>query len=362
MRILYLINHAGQGGSEKYVENLTNYFSQKPGTECFLCYNEPGALSDKLSARGIECIRLEMKSPFDFKAAKKLAGICRDYKIDVVHAQFPRENYIALLSKRFYKKPKVMFTAHLIMRQPKIWHIFNKIMTPKNECVFAVCNASADALRANGVCPEVIKTVYNGIDREKIAVLTDNEKKDLRASLGIPVGNIVISIMARFSPEKGLDFLADSVAKLKAQNVSVVIMGDGEGKESFRMRVSDMGIADKFVLTGYRSDCPRILAVSDIYVCSSSEEAMSYSALEAMAQALPLVMTDVGGNPTLVKEGGECGLLAAYGDSEGFAKAVDTLCENEKLRKRFGGIALEKTKTMFDQNKLLDRIFEIYQN
>ena len=362
MKILYLINFAGKAGTEKYVENLIDHCSGKPDTECFLCYNVEGELSEKMRARGIKCFRLEMKSPFDFKAAKALADICRENGIDVIHAQFPRENYIALLSKKYYKNPKVIFTAHLIMKQPALWRVFNKIMTRRNACVLAVCPSGADVLKENGVCPDVIKTVYNGIRADSAAVLSDGEKNDLKKSLGIPDGNTVISIMARFSPEKGLDFLADSVALMKTDGVSVVIMGDGDGMADFKKRIADMGISGRFILTGYRNDCPRILAVSDIYVSSSKEEAMSYGTLEAMAAGLPLVLTAVGGNTTLVKEGGDCGLLAEYGDAAAYAEALDRLCADKALREKYGKTALVKTKTIFDHDRLMDRIFEIYND
>ncbi|MBQ7499856.1 MAG: glycosyltransferase [Clostridia bacterium] len=360
MKILYLINYAGKAGTEKYVENLIGHCSGKPDTECFLCYNVAGELSEKCVARGVRCFRLEMRSPFDLKAARALAAICRDNEIDVIHAQFPRENYIALLSKRYYDRPKVIFTAHLIMRQPAVWKIFNRIMTKKNDCVLAVCNAGAEVLRENGVCPDVIRIVYNGIRASEAAILSEEEKAELRSSLGIPDGSTVISIMARFSPEKGLDFLADSVSLMKTADHSVVIMGDGDGMDDFRKRISDLGIADRFILTGYRNDCSRILAVSDIYVSSSKEEAMSYATLEAMAAGLPLVVTDVGGNPTLAEEGGKCGEVVRYGDAAGYAEALDKLCRDPGLRDRYGAVSAEKTKTLFDHDKLMDRIYEIY--
>ena len=76
MKVLYLINHAGAGGSEKYVLNLVKAYN---GTKCKCCfaYNEPGLLSKQMAEEKIVTFNLEMKNPFDIKAAKALADICR---------------------------------------------------------------------------------------------------------------------------------------------------------------------------------------------------------------------------------------------------------------------------------------------
>ena len=72
LRVLYLINHAGKAGTEKYVYNLVKAYN---GTkcECYFAYNEPGLLSEQMEEAGIPSLQLEMKHPFDLKAAKKLA-------------------------------------------------------------------------------------------------------------------------------------------------------------------------------------------------------------------------------------------------------------------------------------------------
>ena len=83
LKILYLINHAGKAGTEKYVLNLVKYLQDKDA-ECFFAYNEGGLLSEQMADMGIPFGRIEMKNPFDFKAAKTLAHFCRENKIDII--------------------------------------------------------------------------------------------------------------------------------------------------------------------------------------------------------------------------------------------------------------------------------------
>ena len=88
---------------------------------------------------------------------------------------------------------------------------------------------------------------------------------------------------------------------------------------------------------------------------------MSFAILEALAAGLPLVVTDVGGNPELVNTGGVCGLLAPYGDADAYAAAMARLLEDGALRAAYAAAARAKAEREFDLYTLLDKLFEIYQ-
>ena len=64
--------------------------------------------------------------------AKQLAAYCREHEIEVIHAQYPRENIIALLSLRHYAAPKVVYTNHLTIRSGLKWRVLNRIFTPRD--------------------------------------------------------------------------------------------------------------------------------------------------------------------------------------------------------------------------------------
>jgi glycosyltransferase involved in cell wall biosynthesis len=88
---------------------------------------------------------------------------------------------------------------------------------------------------------------------------------------------------------------------------------------------------------------------------------MSFAILEALGAGLPLVLTDVGGNPELVNTGGICGLLAPYGDEDAYAGAIAKLLEDDALRAGFAAAARAKAEGEFDLYTLLDKLFEIYK-
>jgi len=363
LNVLYLINFAGKAGTEKYVENLVRILGRdkiKP----FFAYNIPGELSGKMEDAGVPCLQLDLSWKRSRAAAKRLAEYCRENQIDVIHAQYPRENVIALMSKRWYDKPRVVLTNHLTLRTSGLtgwaWRLINRQLTPKNHCVIAVCGEGRDILIENGVPEGKIKVIYNGIE-PSLDLKYDPVKLD---ELGLDEDCFVISTLARFAPEKGLSFLLDSLAELKRltdKPFCCLICGDGELMEDINQHRTELGLEAECKLLGFRRDTKDILLISHAYVCSSSHnEAMSFAILEAMDCGLPLVVTDVGGNRDLAETDMSCGYVVDYGDTRAFAESLLALMDDEGLRGELSQAAREKAHKYFDLNKLALDVYNAY--
>ncbi len=365
MRILYLINYAGKAGTEKYVRNLIDAFDNGAiageRVDCFFAYNIDGPLAEQLRGFGIPCFHLKMRSPYDLSAAKKLAGICRDNCIDVIHAQYPRENYIAILSKLWYRTPRVIFTYHLVEPVPALWRITNRIMTRFNHRIITLCRRGREVLEAGGYPPQRIVIIPNGVGEPDS--VPEETKKSVRASLGIPEKCIVFTIMSRYSPEKGLDTLADAALCLRDrtdEDFRVLILGDGDGYDDFARKLRGYELGDVVLQLGYREDTAELLAASDVYLNTSDYEAVSFAVLEAMSHGLPLILTDVGGNPDLAAGGIVCGDLVPPRDPLALSEAMLSMLRDADKRTVYGEAAAEKVRTEFEIGALLDSTIRQY--
>ena len=360
MNILYLINYAGKAGTEKYVLNLMHILAGQ-GETCHLAYNVPGQLSETVSSEGFACFRFEMSTKKALSAAKKLAGYCRENQIDVIHAQYPMENVIAILSKLFYRKVKVVYTSHLTIYQNTKWKILNRLFTPFDHRIIAVCRQGADIMVSNGVKKDRIQVIYNGVEPKRERVYDRSFARDF----GVNDDTFVMSIMARYAPEKGLPFLLASLAKLRRKTDKpfvCFIAGDGEEFDNFAVMSTNSGMSDCVIQLGFRRDSDRMLKASDLYLNTSSKnEAMSFAILEAMNAGVPLVVTDVGGNRDLAETHTVCGKVLSFGDSDGFSDAMLELMENDALRAEYSANALKKVSEEFDLRKLALDVFETYK-
>ncbi|MBR5535019.1 MAG: glycosyltransferase [Clostridia bacterium] len=359
LKVLYLINHAGKAGTEKYVYNLVKTYKEK-NTKCYFAYSEGGLLSEQMEEMGIEAFRIEMKNPFDFKAAKRIAGICRENNIDVIHTQYPRENYIALLSRLYYSGTRVVYTCHLTLKTSLLWKITNKIMTKHNHRIISVCNNGKELLIGNGVPEEKIDVVFNGIVPSK--EVSKNIKK--REELGIDPDTFVIVTLSRYHMAKGLDFFTNSVARLKKmtdKKFVVLFLGDGELFGDIKKQIAALGLENEIKQLGFRSDANEILRASDMYVNSAKcYEALSFAILEALDTALPVVATNVGGNGDIINKENNCGILVEYGDTKAMAEAIKTIMEDGDIYSQFSDNARRAACEKFNLDVLLEETYTKY--
>lgn len=359
LKVLYLINHAGKAGTEKYVYNLVKTYSGND-TKCYFAYAEEGLLSRQMEEMGIESIKIPMKNPFDLKAAKKVAQYCRENNIDVIHTQYPRENYIALLSRKYYSGTRVVYTCHLTLKTSFLWKITNKIMTRDNHKIISVCNKGKELLIGNGVPEEKIDVVFNGIRPGE--TLAKNPLK--RKELGIDDDAFVITTLSRYHMAKGLDFFTDSVAELKKRTDKkfvVLFLGDGELFDEIKNQIQRLGLGNEIKQLGFRNDAAEILAASDLYVNSAKcFEALSFAILEAMNNSLPIVATDVGGNSDIVNSETNCGILVNYSDTNQMAEAIKTMMEDAEKYKMFAENAKKAVLERFNLDLLLEETYTKY--
>ncbi|MDO4563739.1 MAG: glycosyltransferase [Clostridia bacterium] len=353
-----MINHAGKAGTEKYVLRLINGFDSVRA-KCFLCYGENGPLADELREKGTPTFCVNMKNPFDKKAARQIADICRSNNIDVIHTQYPREMCLAVLSKKYFGGPKVVYTCHLTLRASWWWRIMYRRVTPKTHAIISVCNKGKELLKGNGAAEEKIRVVFNGI-----VPSAPKRSSVIRTELGIGNEVFVITTLARYHMAKGLDFLTDSVARLKEITTLpfvVLYVGDGELFGEIKERIEKKRLSDVIKQLGFRTDAQQILAESDLFVNSAKcYEALSFAILEAMDNSLPIVATDVGGNSDIVSEQNDCGILVPYGDVDAMARAMARIMEDSGLRARYSKNARRTLVEVFGEDKMLDETYKTY--
>ena len=160
MNILFLINHAGKGGSEKYVYVLSSYLNNK-NNKIFFIYNEDGNLVEKMKSLGAVTDQVEMKNPFDKKAVSYIKDFCELKQIDIIHTQFQRETYIALQVKKQLPNLKVINTSHMITEDKFYKKILNKVIVKNIDGVISVCTKNKEVLIENGYPQDKIKVIFN---------------------------------------------------------------------------------------------------------------------------------------------------------------------------------------------------------
>ena len=349
MNVLYLINHAGNGGSERYVELLANHVSQQ-GHKVYLAYNETGPLVEKLAH--LTCYHIPMTSPFDLKAAKALKAYCQQEDIQVIHTQFARENYVAILSKFLGNQVKVVHTAHVHIENNLWWRMSNLLITRQNHQIIAVCESVKRLLVKNNYPEQKIQVIYNG------TTLSERSGKGLQDT-SEPVGFVTC---ARLSLEKGMDFLIDAgiLLKQKGMSFTLTIAGDGPIETALKAKIAKAGAEDVIHMVGYIEDTQTLLSQNHVYVNASAHEALSFGIIEALSMGLPIIVTHVGGNTEIIKHSG-AGVSVAYNDAVALAQAMAQMCADPDQFAHYQMQGKKAVSDVFNLDKVMAQTYQLYE-
>jgi glycosyltransferase involved in cell wall biosynthesis len=186
----------------------------------------------------------------------------------------------------------------------------------------AIAREIHDELRTMGVQEERIWDIANGVDTERFAPASRDERIALRRRLGFPDGRLVVFV-GRLTVAKALDVLLNAWAQRDAAlaDVYLVIVGDGELRDNLSRQAHELGIAQSVVFTGGTNDTAAYLQACDAFVLPSRTEGMPVALLEAMACGLPCVATRVGGSAEVIEDGTD-GRLVAPEDAAALARAL----------------------------------------
>ena len=355
--VLYLINHAGSGGTESYLLGLAKNY--KAGAVHFI-FNEPGRLCERISELGIKPVKIALRHPLDIPAALKIARYCSENDIGAIHAQFTREAYIALLAKIFSRrKIKIIYTCHIDADNNTAWKIFNSLLGNRIDSYVAVCNSVRRTMIKNGFPAKKIRVIFNGADAPP-AYAAGN----IREELGLSPDTFLFATLTRFTPEKGSAFLLEAVRALKKLTgapFKVLIAGEGPLRDELIKTASELGVSGEAVFLGYRNDAGNILESADAYLNTSESECLSVAILEAMSRGLPVIATDAGGNIDLVNEKTGCGFTVKYGGAEEFASKMLLFINDKTLVETFGENAKRAVESDFNAKTQRALTYALYE-
>jgi len=307
--------------------------------------------------RGIAAILIPCRGRFDYNVIGALRRILIDQKIDVIHCHGYKADIIGCLACRFLPVKKIA-TIHgwWVGRSIKLrlYDIIDAIALRGFDRVIAVSSFLGDSVKKKGIADNRVMHIPNGVDCDAI------EKADgsgVRAEFKLSADDIVVGTVGRLSKEKGQKYLLAAVKEIP--DITVMIVGAGPLGESLIRHARELGIADRVIFTGFRTDIYDFLAAFDIFALPSLSEGMPLSLLEAMAAGKPVVATQVGGIPAVMKNR-ETGILIAPGNTGYLVEAIRTLLKNPDWAKDLGAASRREVRTDFSVVSIADRYAAVY--
>ena len=214
--------------------------------------------------------------------------------------------------------------------------------------VVANSSAAGDQLAREGVPSDKLRLIANGLDIRRFVPVTP--RPDIRR----------IVMVANLRPEKGQDTLLAAAPRILARypDASITFVGDGLRREALELLTRALGISERVRFMGESRDVAPILAGHDLFVLPSRSEAFPNALIEAMATALPVVATDVGDIPEVVRPGS--GLLVRPNDERVLADAVLALMDDPAAAAALGRAARADVERHYTIDRMVERFEQLY--
>jgi len=238
-------------------------------------------------------------------------------------------------------------------RKVRAYFALERLAVRRADCVVVVSHEMAKRLASQGVPPSKIEVVHN-------ACLVTPERDD--QAWRAEARPMVIGVIGRLSPEKGVDLALDVHREVIRQfpTSQLLIVGEGPERMTLERHGERLGIGRSVSWLGYREDVSEIYRRLTLLLIPSRSEGLPNVALEAMGHGVPVVATSVGGIPELVTDG-ENGLLARPDNTGELAQKVLSILKDPSLQRRLGQRARQQMASRFSLEIRVRALAGIYR-
>jgi len=365
IKVLNILSDTNIGGAGRLLVNYLRNFDRDK-IESYVVLPRDSALAPYVREVGYDVIEIEhgRDKSLDFRAIGEIRRVIKEIKPDIVHTH---SSFSGKLAAFLCRVPRRFYTRHSAFEPPKYLTSFpgkqinglinNTLATD----IVAVADAAAKNMTDTGVDPKKITIIINGT--EEVRRISDTEKAELKASLGIVPRTFVCGISARLEPYKGHSYLLRTMAEVAKSHPDTVllIIGDGSCAEELKAKTHELGIEDKVIFIGFVPDVAPYYNIMDLNLnCSWGTEATSLALSEGMSLSLPAVVTTYGGNPHVITDGVN-GLLVPERDSHAMAEAILRLIEDPELLSEMSLGARRMYEEKFTASAMTRQLEDLYE-
>jgi glycosyltransferase involved in cell wall biosynthesis len=365
---LHVIPTLGPGGTERFVLDLCEHMRGSSFDPYICVLDKTCAFPERIA--GWENVvflgsRLRWSDPWDaIGTIRALRRLITELRPDIVHSHLwtaTRTSAVALLGTRiphvvhvhncwslapinFRRRVQARVIDLLLQRQP------TRVVAVSEHTARLVCSY----LRSARTCTDVVR---NGTNLARFATPAATHIAGARD------GRLVIASIGSLEGRKGQDLIIDALSDLVARGVDaeVLLVGAGPRRQHYEQLAQDRAIAHRVTFLGLVEDVTSVLRRADVFVLASRDEEMPLVVLEAMAMGLPVVATDVGGVPEMIRDNVD-GILLREHSADALASAIFWLAGNSSERIRLGQEAARTATEHFSFRRTVSEIEHGYRS
>ena len=366
-KLLFFCSKLGGGGAEKHLVRVLNYCNFEQYDIHLALTREGGSYENLLDSKvkvhyltkGIRSSTWSL-----FRSALPLKRLIQEVEPEAVIGIMDRQNVLlaGLKSQSKHFPPIIICCQNAptksLDNQGPLGVLFKKLIpTLYNHAdqVIAICQGVKNDLIENFGVKVPVDVIYNAGFEQDIY-------QKMQQGSDLVVAPIQLVACGRLTEQKGFDILIDAIANIQInEDFKLWILGTGPDEQKLKKQVSENGLSEKIIFTGFVDNPYSYFKEADIFLLSSRWEGFGNVITEAMACGTAVVATncDFGPNEIITHE--ENGLLVPTNNPEKLARAIETLMYNENLRNKFA--ELGKTRALnFDAQSISNEYFQCIGN
>jgi glycosyltransferase involved in cell wall biosynthesis len=353
MRILLVLGTT-TGGVGRHVHGLVTGLVRQGHSVLVAC---PSAVEEQfaLEAAGARHVPLAVSDrprPLaDLRAVSTLGELLR--QADVVHAHGLRAGALACLAALGSDVP-VLVTLHNAAPSGavtgRLYAVLERVVARRATVVLGVSQDLVDRMARLGARGGALAVIPGPPPPGQPA-----DPSATRSALGVADDSVLVVVVARLAPQKGLHLLLDAVAGLADLPLEVVVAGDGPQHAELQARIRAEGLPVR--LLGHRTDVPDLCAAADLVVSSAVWEGQPINLQEALHAGAAIVATDVGGSAAVL---GDAAVLVPGGDAHALARGI-RLATDPAERERLRGRARERAACLPSEADAVEAALRVYR-
>jgi glycosyltransferase involved in cell wall biosynthesis len=356
LKILHVDPETSFGGGERQVAGLIRHLAKR-GHESILAAPAESRLAAIVPAADARLRPLAIRSDIDLVAALRLRRLAAVESPHIVHFHTSRAHAMSPWLRRYAGRAIVTRRMDYPLR-PGPWT--NLLYNRSVAAVVAISEEVRRRLLAAGVRSERVRVIHSGV--EPPAGLPGRAgRAAARERFGLD-DELAIGVVAALERRKGHDVLFHALARLAAAGglrFCCVVCGAGSERAALERLARELGIAGSVRFLGEQRQVADVLAALDVFVLPSRHEGLGVAVLEAMAAALPVVASAVGGIPEAVAAG-RTGLLVRAEDPDALAAAIVELGRDRERARRLGSAGRDRVLAEFSMEVMASRYERLY--
>jgi glycosyltransferase involved in cell wall biosynthesis len=296
----------------------------------------------------------------------RISNILERGSYDLVHTQASKDLWLLVPALKLRKIDIPLFLTKQVGSFIVKKDLLHKFLYNRVTKAFAISTIIKNNLiETTPLSIDKIELLYNAIDTKRF----DPDKTDrnkLRKEYNLTNSDLVLGMIARFTPGKGHEEFIEAAEILSAkyEHLKFLIVGEASrGEDVYAKKIKQMA-ADKklsnIIFTGFRSDTPDVLAAMDIFIFPSHAEAFGIALAEALSMGIPSVCANADGVLDVAVDG-ETSLLFQNKNSRDLADKTELLINDESKRKKMSIASRERAVKMFDINLIMDQTIKFYE-